>query len=231
MTAADVVVAAGDIDLGANGVDWLKRSGKPTVYVAGNHEYYGGEVSTVQDQIRAACIDSEVHFLECDSVELSGVRFLGATLWTDFMGDNVELMRQLQTQMNDYQQIRFGERLLEPEDLAAINRSSCRWLADELATPYPGPTVVVTHHAPLFASWQDANHALFKGAYCNELSELISRHQPELWFHGHIHHPADYHAGRSRVLCNPRGYDGYQLVDGFDPARTVNLETKPLPLC
>ena len=41
--------------------------------------------------------------------------------------------------------------------------------------------------------------------------------------HGHTHNSFDYSVKGTRVVCNPRGYVGYQLVDGFDSARTVTL--------
>ncbi len=223
VTDADVIVAAGDVGVGAAGVEWLKASGKPTVYIAGNHEFYGGELGAVQRDIRAAADNSNVHFLECEACVIDGVRFLGATLWTDFMDRDPALMEALRLQMNDYQQIRCGERNLQPGDLVQINHATRAWLQRELATTHDGPTVVVTHHAPLFASWRAGANSVFKAAYCNNLSRIIIDHPIDLWIHGHVHAPSDYRANALRVVCNPRGYDGYQLVDGFDCARTVRL--------
>ncbi len=37
---ADIVIAAGDIGIYKQGVDWLKSLNKPVIYVAGNHEFY-----------------------------------------------------------------------------------------------------------------------------------------------------------------------------------------------
>ena len=223
VTDADVIVAAGDVNIGASGVAWLKASGKPTIYVAGNHEYYGGDITQVQHEIRAAVAGSAVHFLECDSAEIDGVRFLGTTLWTDFLGEDAAIMDSLQRNMNDYQQITYCGRLLAPRDLATINRSARAWLAAQLASPFAGPTVVVTHHAPLFASWRSSSNSLFMPGYCNDLSQLMDQYPVALWVHGHVHTSSDYHSNTSRVVCNPRGYDGYQLVDGFDIARHVEI--------
>lgn len=222
-TDADVIVAAGDVNVGASGVAWLKSSGKPTIYIAGNHEYYGGDVHQVQRDIRAAVAGSAVRFLECDSAEIDGVRFLGTTLWTDFMDSDPEVMDNLRENMNDYQQISIHGRLLEPADLADINRASRAWLETQLSAPFAGPTVVVTHHAPLYASWRAHPDSLFKAAYCNDLSRLVQRYPIALWVHGHVHARSDYQANTLRVVCNPRGYDGYQLVDGFDITRHVEI--------
>ena len=223
-TDADVIIAAGDIGLGAAGVPWLRDSGKPTVYVAGNHEFYGSDLEQVQRDIRAAVAGSAVRYLECERTDIGGVRFLGATLWTDYMGGNPALMTALQGEMNDYLQIRYREHTLTPTDLLAINRAARTWLEQELATAYAGPTVVVTHHAPLFASWRADPASLFKGAYCNDLSALIANYPIALWVHGHVHACSRYRAGTLRVVCNPRGYDGYQLVDGFDIGLTVAVD-------
>lgn len=220
---ADVIVAAGDVHIGATGVAWLKTSGKPTIYVAGNHEYYGGDITQVQGEIRTAVAGSLVHFLECDSVEVGGVRFLGTTLWTDFLGKDPDIMDRLRESMNDYQQITYRGRLLDPRDLADINRASRAWLEAQLASAFSGPTVVVTHHAPLFASWRASPDSAFMPAYCNDLTQLMHRYPVELWVHGHVHARSDYQNNTSRVVCNPRGYDGYQLVDGFDITRQVEI--------
>lgn len=41
---SDLIVLAGDIDVGMNGIEWAeeltKIHNKPVVYLAGNHEYY-----------------------------------------------------------------------------------------------------------------------------------------------------------------------------------------------
>ena len=49
------------------------------------------------------------------------------------------------------------------------------------------------------------------GGYSSDLSEFILDH-PEivLWTHGHTHDPFDYEVGTCRVVCNPRGYYGYE---------------------
>ena len=38
----------------------------------------------------------------------------------------------------------------------------------------------------------------------------MDRPQIKLWTHGHTHHEFDYMVGSTRVVCNPRGYVGYE---------------------
>jgi Icc-related predicted phosphoesterase len=73
--------------------------------------------------------------------------------------------------------------------------------------------ISVTHHAPSplsIAEWYKAD-TLMNGAFHSDLSEFImDRPQIKLWTHGHMHDPFDYMVGDTRVVCNPRGYIGYE---------------------
>ena len=49
------------------------------------------------------------------------------------------------------------------------------------------------------------------GGYSSSLDEFIMDHpQIKLWTHGHTHEPFDYMVGETRIVCNPRGYIGYE---------------------
>jgi predicted phosphodiesterase len=73
--------------------------------------------------------------------------------------------------------------------------------------------VVVGHHAPSRQSTADyyKNDDLMNGGYSSELAEyILDRPKIKLWTHGHTHDVFDYMIGTTRVVCNPRGYDGYE---------------------
>jgi len=73
--------------------------------------------------------------------------------------------------------------------------------------------VVVTHHAPtpISIGSQYRNDYLMNGAFASDLSEFImDRPQIKLWTHGHMHDQSDYLVDETRVVCNPRGYHGYE---------------------
>ena len=57
------------------------------------------------------------------------------------------------------------------------------------------------------------------GGYFSNLSNFImDRPQIKVWTHGHTHQRCDYMMGTTRVLCNARGYAGYEKsADDFDP--------------
>ena len=46
---------------------------------------------------------------------------------------------------------------------------------------------------------------------------ILDNPQIKLWTHGHTHEDFDYRIGSTRVVCNPRGYDGYEdRADNFE---------------
>jgi predicted phosphodiesterase len=211
----DVVVLAGDIDLGARAVEWATETfaGMPVLYVHGNHEAYGKNLEDVQEQIAQACEDSKhVHFLNRCEFRSGNVRFLGATLWTDFklFGDDARpaAMYEAETVMTDYKRIRLAKqryRKLRPTDTAQLHAAHRLWLRERLAEPHGGKTVVITHMAPSRKSVADHfARDLVSAAYASRLDDLAE--MADVWIHGHVHESFDYHIGKCRVVCNPCGY-------------------------
>jgi DNA repair exonuclease SbcCD nuclease subunit len=198
-------------------------------YVAGNHEYYHNTYNRVDEQLRAG-LPENIHFLQNQSYVLDGVLFLGATLWTDMNGHNPITMNVVRECMNDYRTIKFLNETknawyrLTPEITLAEHRKTMAWLKEQLDANRAGdqlPVVVVGHHAPSKRStkpeYQDDYHV--NGAYSSHLDMFIEDY-PEIrvWTHGHTHDVFDYTVGQTRILCNPRGYKGYeQRAEEFDP--------------
>ena len=85
-TDADIVVLAGDIDLGTGGLAWAMNAiRKPVIYVPGNHEFYFRHMNKTAIEMREIAAGSgNIHLLDNDEVIIDGVRFLGCTLWTNF---------------------------------------------------------------------------------------------------------------------------------------------------
>jgi predicted phosphodiesterase len=228
---ADAVVLAGDVGLGTAGVR-LARSwaaGRPLLFVAGNHEYYRHGLPSLTGELREAAAGSDVHVLENDELVVDGVRFLGCTLWSDFRAAGAEEMERSMAVcarlLNDYEVVSWSAlgRTLRPEDTLMLHRGSRRWLAERLAVAHDGPTVVVTHHAPLVRVVPDEPvHRALLGAFASDLTELMGRDRVELWIYGHTHRASDLEVEGTRVISNPRGYP-HEPVDGFDPELVVDL--------
>lgn len=135
---ADVVVLAGDINLGTKGIEWIKTKipDKPVIYVLGNHEYYKGSYPKTLNKIKEASKNSNVKVLEDSFVDIENIRFHGATLWTDFslFGSPMAYGSFCQTQMNDYKMIRRDPSYskMRSIDTFKIHQFSRQWLKESL---------------------------------------------------------------------------------------------------
>lgn len=221
----DAVIVAGDIRAPVQrSMAWLDAEvasqGKPVpvVFVAGNHEHYGQRYEASMSSGRVAQASHPgVRWLENEEFVFGDVRVLGCTLWTDYdLHHSVSLgMAAAQRGLNDHGEIRSSapgslRGLWTPEQALMTHRDSRAWLEAALSKPFDGKTIVVTHHAPHTMSVAPK----FKGdalnpAFVSDLTDLIERHQPDLWVHGHTHASFDYvvPGTKTRVVCNPMGYD------------------------
>ena len=237
----DVIVLAGDIHLGIQGIEWARQrwADKEIVYVPGNHEYYRSQFDQMNEQLVEAGKLYGVHVLNRGEVTIGGVRFLGATLWTDFElfgeGEKPWAMRECSSYLADFRAIRYGEGGFTPEDSIHLHRQDVAWLESKLRGGEPfdgtsaagvrGKTVVVTHHLPSMQSVA-ARYAkeLTSAGFASDLSRLLGL--SELWIHGHTHDSFDYVEAETRVICNPRGYVTYgngQENFCFNPALVVEV--------
>jgi len=220
---ADVLVAAGDISIGTTALKWLEQATCPVIYIAGNHEYYSGDIVHTLNELRIQSKVHDIHFLENNSITINDVRFLGATLWTDFDNKNKDIMEYAAVSMNDYNYIGCDGYVLTPEDILKTHEQSKKWLAKELDDQFKGKTVVVTHHAPSIRSWHGEYDSMHLYNYCNKYEEYIEHYDIDLWIHGHIHANSDYSINKTRVVCNPRGYCDHQFVDGYAINKTIEI--------
>ncbi|MFO6419250.1 metallophosphoesterase [Hylemonella sp. W303a] len=205
---ADVLVLAGDIHRGIQAVNVFRDWPVPVIYVAGNHEFYAQKWEETRLKLRQACKEAGIHFLDDDELVLGGVRFLGSTLWTDFRQRGLtqeQSMREGGQHMTDYYRIETDTGLLTPQQTLDAHLSSRSWLEVELAKPFEGKTVVITHHAPhpLSVHRRFVGDAL-NGCFVSDLTPLLF--QADLWLHGHCHDNFDYQVGSCRVVSNPTGY-------------------------
>ena len=229
---ADVVVFAGDIEIGVKGVQWMQTldSDKPMIYVLGNHEYYKNTYPRLVDKIKAQITKPNIYVLENDSVTIDKVTFHGCTLWTDFelFGSARIAGYECQQVMTDFKKIRKlpNYSKLRAIDVSAIHRRSLKWLKDSLSNSKSDTNVVVTHHAPSIQSvpekYQDD---IVSAAYASHLEGFIAETQPDLWLHGHLHNSSDYQVGGTRVVCNPWGYYMSDLNPGFELEKVVEVDS------
>lgn len=204
---ADILVLAGDIHRHAAAADAFRDWPCPVLLLHGNHELYRSVAEDTLRDLRGISKHGQVRYMERDALVIGDVRFLGCCLWTDYAldGDPALAMRVAADSLMDYRQIRTTDGLFTPEDALAMHRMARAWLTDELARPFAGKTVVITHHGPHPGSI-DPRYAgdPMNPCFISDLTPLVE--QADLWLHGHVHSSFDYRVGATRIVANPRGY-------------------------
>lgn len=219
-----VLVIAGDFTMlkrgkvTAEALTSMAKRFKAVVYVPGNHEYYGyridrpAAIKKFQD-MNPEGLDN-IHFLIRDSVVIDGIRFVGATLWTDMDRGNPSVRWTLQEKMHDFKAIdyRYEEfdtyHSFSPKHWLYENFRDLHYIKTTVDASEE-PCIVVTHHAPCSLSLDPAYAWDVEGnfGYHSDLSDFIlDRPQILYWLHGHIHHTSDYMLGSTKIVCNPYGY-------------------------
>jgi predicted phosphodiesterase len=231
--AHDIVVIAGDIrEQMSKSVRWIANNGfsKPVIYVAGNHDFYRtARDSELEEAMAEAARYQNLFLLQDSHIDIGGVRFIGATLWTDYRLDGEDwremAMHAAREMMNDHRLIRLasaGYRPWLPNDCAAEHETSVAYIKAMLDLPCELAKVVVTHHAPSKRSIGSEHiGSALNPAFASNLEHLVDL--TDLWVHGHVHNRCDYTIGDSRVVCNPRGYPTIGEWSGFDPSFVVEI--------
>ena len=214
------------------------------LYVAGNHEHYHGDFKdTIPDlKSRLAYIDN-LHILDREIFELNDTVFVGGTLWTDMNKEDPLTLHAISRMMNDFRCVDNSNRVVNyksfddvenpdkptfrtrpaifsPEDAVEDHKKMLGYIKHIYTDMAPWKQmVVVGHHTPSHLSCHPRykKDDLMNGGYHSDLSEFIlDRPGIKLWTHGHTHELFDYMIGETRVVCNPRGYIGYEeLADNF----------------
>jgi Icc-related predicted phosphoesterase len=202
--------------------------------VMGNHEHYHGDFKYSFEFISNATKDLENFFLlDKESMLIDGYMFFCGSLWTDMNNEDRYTMKAISGMMSDYRlcnnshnmvsfkvyddggKIVFRERPAKftPEDSVADHKKFLVKLSKCLENNSITPFIVVGHHAPSKFSTHPKykKEKITNGAYSSDLNEFIlNNRQIKLWTHGHTHEEFDYVIGTTRIVCNPRGYDGYE---------------------
>ena len=256
---ADLLVLAGDIgsyqpgslltdtDFGLG--QFSPRNGWPTpvLFVPGNHEYDGMDFDAAHLRLRETCDRLGLIWLERESVVLSGVRFVGTTLWTDFdalaptaadiptvkgtasaanpLAQMLKSRDKAFRAANYYLRKTLTTRKGEPWLAESLREQAllCQsWLREALEQPFAGTTVVVTHFAPSLRS-ADPRYGLTPGTagFCNSLDDMLPLAQ--WWLHGHLHATSDYTAQGCRVIANPLGYARKNEQLAFKPDSLIEV--------
>jgi hypothetical protein len=136
-------------------------------------------------------------------------------------------MRTAKFNIADYSSITGSDGLLlTPLETRKLHQQSVKWLEQELAQPFAGKTVVVTHFAPhplcVAPEHQESSLSPY---FVNDLRPLMERFPIAFWCFGHTHTNCDFTTvSGCRVISNQRGYPGERDGNGFQPELVIDLD-------
>lgn len=226
----DVLVLAGDIASGSTNVvnvlKFFKAQGFPKiVYVPGNHEYYGTSIEDFGTKMRAKCADLEgIYYLNKESVDIDGVQFIGATLWTNFR-NSPRAQNMAKAFIADFKYISE----FSTDDAKAMYFTAVDYISRETFKHQDKKCVVVTHFLPtdgcVADRFRDSRFAELNPYFANDLEDMIVTLKDVTWMFGHTHDALDKVCGSTRLVCNPHGYynSGETETNGFDPFKTIEI--------
>lgn len=201
---ADVLVLAGDIHVGAkNTSEALSRFAQHyehVLFVPGNHEYYRTSIEEFHANL---VLPANVHLLNPDKVEINGVTFAGATLWTNFREDPIAAIVAKRAISDfrailDFSPLKARDLYQEHYDFLKSNPAD----------------VVITHFLPTPECVHPKYHR--QGAINYYFANDIQDIHPKLWLFGHTHDHMDFHNKGTRFLAVPSGYPSdYNTKNGI----------------
>lgn len=213
--------------------DKISSQFKKVLLICGNHEYYNSTLSSISTYRTYLTKYKNIKLLDNWSTVIDGVYFIGSTLWTDFNSQNENTMNSAQHNLNDYKVIKVKEdngeeREILSTDILNAHLLSRKYLFNTVKrfrrVDPNAKIVVISHHAPSVESISEnfRSGPLF-GLYHSNLHHEISKTKPNLWVHGHTHTSSDYQLEDTRVVCNPRGYSGYEINQRFNDSLIVEI--------
>ncbi len=239
---ADIIILAGDIDEGTDSIEYAKsvalNNDAKVILVAGNHEFYNHDLYALQHQLKEAADQTlNVFFLERNQLNLDGVRFLGCTLWSSFdlfeadpRESTTHYQQMAEEVVYDFHKITVGNRLIKAADQIKENNACRQWLEEQLSIPYSGPTVVITHFAPvpecIDPKWAGSELSPY---FINRLNDMIWKWQPDFWFYGHTHSNINLTLGKTRIMANQKGHDKHTPPD-YQPELIIPIAVSTPPL-
>jgi len=200
------------------------------LYVMGNHEHYHGDYANTIGDLRSRLnYLRNLHILDKEQIAIRDTIFIGGTLWTDMNNEDPITLLHMKGMMNDFRCVKNGNRVtifkdedgkfhkresrFTPEDTVEDHKEMLAYIRMMVEGKWDQKFVVVGHHAPSKLSTHPRyqKEEIMNGGYSSDLSEFIMDHpQIKLWTHGHTHEDFDYMIGSTRIVCNPRGYDGHE---------------------
>jgi predicted phosphodiesterase len=220
---SDAIVLAGDIHTGYYDtmlylLEIRRIHQKPIIFVPGNHEFYGCNYIKEYNKWQNT-EERNIHILNVNThFDFMNHRFIGDTLWSDVSRNPIKEII-IKNTINDFKVIDY----FDVETCTHIYKCNKVILLDAIKKS-PLPVITITHHAPSYRSIADKyKPSDLSAAFATPLDATIDQFDNlKLWLHGHTHNSSDYHIGKTRILCNPKGYNNENA--DFNPNLLIDIQ-------
>ncbi len=213
--SADILLIAGDsisinnLEPATPFIKKLERDFPLIISTLGNHEFYGSNIEIAYPRMHRL-ISPNHHCLNNQVYVHGNLRFIVTILWSKVS----EACRHIvESGLNDYHHISVhqpgkGNRLYRVEDSNALFDKSLKFIKDELAKPFSGKTILLTHHLPSYKCIPEVfKESPLCSGFASNLDELIlDNPQITHWVYGHAHDFHEVKIGDTLLIRNPLGY-------------------------
>lgn len=218
MPDSEVLILAGDIGYPLNGYGDMyrellrrfKERYKNVILVPGNHEYYqikNFDRESALNRLRDICHSESCHLLNNGSISISGVKFLGTTLWTKI---NPKYQSMLDVSNNRI--IMFKYLFPTIKEANAEFTKSYEWLKNSLEESSNDRQVIITHHVPTYSlqheKYKHTGSAFTNSLFYSEILDSLDLSKVKYWYCGHTHESGKIKYGNTEIIINPYGING-----------------------
>lgn len=215
---SDVMIIAGDLIPWVFSwkdeeiINWFSKKFPLTLYIPGNHEYYGS-IERLEYKERKEYIRDNFILLDNAVHDIDNVRFIGSTMWSDIIGS--EFMSVVRS-LNDFRYIKSPNGMKITGDYYKnIHKKSRNFIfssVDSLKN-----NIVISHHLPSYScvapEFKTSN---INSAFATDLDKLISESNIKYWIYGHTHsNVEDIKLNNTCISCNPFLDSNYNLNKEF----------------
>ena len=204
-TDADVLVIAGDLDVGPRIFDHLisLSQKRQVVFVYGNHEFYDRKsVDGLKKKGRLVSKHNKnLHILDRESVIIGDTTFIGATGWIDGSFQNIDNGQY--GKYNDFSMINGFYGLH-----ATWGTGDRKYIRRAIASSETKHNIVITHFLPLaLCISQSYSGNPYNPCFANSWKWVYDcADRIDYWIHGHSHEFFKQEIGEVIFCRNPFGY-------------------------
>ncbi len=221
---ADTLLIAGDlmplncIDRFSNFLDFLSSNWKSVIWVPGNHEFYGHDLSEFEAP-RIENIRQNILLCHRSSVQIHDIKVLGCTLWSCIDKNNQPLIER---SLQDFNKINWKNRRLTVEDYNSMHKKDLEFLKE---SNIDSSTIVISHHVPTLENYpKKYEGSSLNQAFVSDNSAVIKTSMSPYWIYGHHHaNTQSFKLGQTMVMTNQLGYVAAEEHFKFNGSSTFTI--------